>query len=284
MGFTFAMPTIHHARREVFVKVVYYGPGLGGKTSNLQYLHGRARKEHRGKLLSLESAEERTLFFDLMPVELGKFRGYDIRLHLCTVPGQISFDATRKMILRNADAVIFVADSQPERLEANVQSLHNLDVNLRLQGTNPRRLPLTVQYNKRDLPGVMSTVELSQWLAVPPGVPEVAACAVGGSGVVDTLKETVKQVLRLVGEPSARAAGRFEALLPEQRLSMFPSTPLQASSSFHSLFGGESSVPFEGVQFAPAPESDEGDARWPADESLAEVTDVAEDWPEARPQ
>jgi mutual gliding-motility protein MglA len=267
------MPTIHHSRREVFIKVVYYGPGLGGKTSNIKHLHDRAKKEHRGKLLSLESAEERTLFFDLMPVELGKFRGYDIRLHLCTVPGQVAYDATRKMILRNTDAVVFVADSQPEQLEANITSLHNLDINLRLQGTNPRRLPLAVQYNKRDLPGVMSTTELSQWLSVPPGVPEIPASATLGDGVLRTLKETVRQVLRLVGEPSAHAQGRFEALLPEPRLSLFPSTPLSESYAFHGLFAARTNPDeFAGVEFTPAPDVDGVDAQWPIGESLPDLT------------
>lgn len=253
------MPVVNHEQREVFIKVVYYGPGLGGKTTNLQHLHQRSRPEHRGKLLTLQTSEERTLFFDLMPVELGQFRGYDIRLHLCTVPGQIAFDATRQMILNHADAVVFVADSQPQQLQANVESLHNLDVNLRLQGTDPRRLPLVVQYNKRDLPGVMSEVELAQWLTVPPGVPEFSASARTGEGVLECLKEAVRLVLRLVGEPSKRPKGRFLARLAEARLSAFPHNPLYESASFQSLFPPPvSAQPFSGVTFEGSASSELG--------------------------
>ena len=202
------MPTVQHARKEVFLKIVYYGPGLGGKTTNLQYIHARARPEHKGRLISMETNAERTLFFDLMPVELGKYRDYDIRLHLCTVPGQIAYDDTRRVILRAVDGVVFVVDSQPEAIEANVESIRNLEVNLRRQGTEPNRLPLVVQYNKRDLPNVLSVTDLRRWLNIPRGVPEIEACAKSGQGVTATLKRIIKSCLTLVGDPATATEGR----------------------------------------------------------------------------
>src|SRR5687768_3193597 len=136
------MPTISHSKKEVLLKLVYYGPGLGGKTTNLDYIHSHSKPEHRGKLLSLASESERTLFFDLLPIDLGKFKTYSIRLHLCTVPGQVAYDRTRRLILRNVDGVVFVVDSQAAQLDANGESLANLAVNLRAQGTDPDRLPV----------------------------------------------------------------------------------------------------------------------------------------------
>src|SRR5689334_5987972 len=143
------MPRIHHAMQEIQFKVVYYGPGLGGKTTNLEQIHTRSNPAHRGKLVSLTTESERTLFFDLLPIELGTFRDYQVRVHLCTVPGQIALDETRRLVLRNTDGIVFVVDSQPERLDANIMSLRNLEANLLLQGDDPSRMPLVVQYNKR---------------------------------------------------------------------------------------------------------------------------------------
>jgi signal recognition particle receptor subunit beta len=226
------MPTVRHARKEVFLKIVYYGPGLGGKTTNLQYLHARARPEHKGKLISMETDAERTLFFDLMPVELGVFKGYTIRLHLCTVPGQIVYDQTRRVILRAVDGVVFVVDSQPEAIEANVESIRNLENNLRLQGQDPDRLPLVVQYNKRDLPSVLPISELREWLNIPRGLPELEASARTGLGVSATLKRIVKECLLLVGDPRSAAEGRTPSILPGARPSMFPGgSPGQARAS-----------------------------------------------------
>ena len=134
------MPVVLHASKEIQLKIVYYGPGLGGKTTNLEWLHKHSRPELRGKLLSLASESERTVFFDLLPVELGSFQGYRIRLHLCTVPGQIAMDKTRKLVLRNVDAVVFMADSQKDALHGNLESIRNLETNLILQGDDPRRI------------------------------------------------------------------------------------------------------------------------------------------------
>lgn len=216
------MPLVQHARRELHIKIVYYGPGLGGKTTNLEQIHARSRPERRGKLISLAAESERTLFFDLLPVELGVFKGYQVRLHLCTVPGQIAQDRTRQLVLRHVDGIVFVVDSQRARFEENAQSIVNLAQNLRAQGDDPDRLPLVVQYNKRDLADIASVVELRRALNVPLGVPELEAIATRGIGVFETMKLVLKQCLALVGDPSQVREGRSPSILPGQRASMFP--------------------------------------------------------------
>jgi signal recognition particle receptor subunit beta len=217
------MPRIHHATREIQFKVVYYGPGLGGKTTNLEQIHKRSNPAHRGKLVSLNTESERTLFFDLLPIDLGKFRGYTVRLHLCTVPGQIAFDQTRRLVLRNVDGIVFVVDSQRERLDDNIASIRNLEANLLLQGDDPSRMPLVVQYNKRDLPTALSVSELRVALAVPSGVPEIEACAVRCEGVFETFKAIVKSCMSLVGDPRSKPEGRMPSVLPAPlHSSMFP--------------------------------------------------------------
>jgi mutual gliding-motility protein MglA len=216
------MPTVSHSKKEVLLKVVYYGPGLGGKTTNLDYIHSHSKPEHRGKLLSLASEAERTLFFDLLPVDLGTFKSYSVRLHLCTVPGQVAYDKTRKLILRNVDGVVFVVDSQPAQLEANVESLANLAVNLRAQGTDPDRLPVVVQYNKRDLPDVLPPAELARALGIPAAVKQTEASAKYGRGVFETLKLIVTECMKLVGDPRKAREGRSPSILPGQRASMYP--------------------------------------------------------------
>jgi mutual gliding-motility protein MglA len=211
------MPTVSHDRKEVLLKIVYYGPGLGGKTTNLQYIHQKTKPELRGKLINLATETERTLFFDLLPVDLGSFKGYTIRLHLCTVPGQIAYDRTRQLILRNVDGIVFVVDSQPGVLESNLDSILNLETNLRLQGQDPSRLPLVVQYNKRDLKDIMGINDLRRELGIPSGVPEIVASARLGHGVFETLKTIVKSCISLVGNPSLSPAGRFPAFLDPPR-------------------------------------------------------------------
>ena len=216
------MPVVQHARKELHVKVVYYGPGLGGKTTNLEWIHGKSRPDRRGKLLSLAAESERTLFFDLLPVELGQFKGYQVRLHLCTVPGQIAYDKTRQLVLRNVDGIVFVVDSQRARFEENVESIHNLADNLRRQGDEPDKLPLVVQYNKRDLPNIAGVEELRAALNVPDEVPEHEAVAVRGIGVFETMKTIMKQCLALVPDPGRAKEGRSPSIIPGQRSSMFP--------------------------------------------------------------
>jgi signal recognition particle receptor subunit beta len=216
------MPSVSHGAHEVHLKIVYYGPGLGGKTTNLEHIHRHSRPERRGKLISITTEAERTLFFDLLPMELGAFKGYTVRLHLCTVPGQIAQDATRRLVLRHVDGVVFVVDSQPDRLDDNIESAKNLDVNLRLQGDDPERVPLVVQYNKRDLPGVVPVDRLAMLLDVPPGVPQYEAAARHGWGVFETLKRITTDCLKLVGEPAQAIEGRSPSIVPGQRSSMFP--------------------------------------------------------------
>lgn len=187
------MSTINFSSRELTCKIVYYGPGLCGKTTNLQYVYARTKPEARGKMISLATEAERTLFFDFLPLALGEMRGFRTRFHLYTVPGQVFYDATRKLILKNVDGVVFVADSQIDRMDANLVSLDNLRVNLAEQGYDLDRMPLVFQYNKRDLPGIATVAELSALLN-PRRLPEIPAVATEGTGVFDTLKAIAKLV------------------------------------------------------------------------------------------
>jgi hypothetical protein len=188
------MSFINYASREINLKIVYYGPGLCGKTTNLQYVYQRTAPDAKGKMISLATETERTLFFDFLPLSLGEIKGFKTRFHLYTVPGQVFYDASRKLILKGVDGVVFVADSQVERLDANVESLENLQDNLEEYGYKLEKLPYVIQYNKRDLPNVTPAEELSRLLN-PNGVPEYCACAPKGEGVFDTLKAVAKQML-----------------------------------------------------------------------------------------
>jgi hypothetical protein len=188
------MSFINYSSREINCKLVYYGPGLGGKTTNLQFIYARTSPEAKGKMISLATETERTLFFDFLPLSLGEIRGFKTRFHLYTVPGQVFYDASRKLILKGVDGVVFVADSQVERIEANIESLENLRLNLTEQGYNLDKLPYIIQYNKRDLPNAAPLDELRQLLN-PTRVPEFEACATTGVGVFETLKAIAKAVL-----------------------------------------------------------------------------------------
>jgi signal recognition particle receptor subunit beta len=188
------MSFINYMAREINCKIVYYGPGLCGKTTNLQYIYERTNPEAKGKMISLATETERTLFFDFLPLSLGEIRGFKTRFHLYTVPGQVFYDASRKLILKGVDGVIFVADSQIERLEANQESMDNLRTNLAEQGYSLEKIPFVIQYNKRDLPNVVPVEELRELLNVQ-GVPDYEANARAGMGVFDTLKAVSKLVL-----------------------------------------------------------------------------------------
>jgi signal recognition particle receptor subunit beta len=188
------MSFINYASREINCKIVYYGPGLCGKTTNLQFIYAKTNPELKGKMISLATETERTLFFDFLPLALGQIRGFRTRFHLYTVPGQVFYDASRKLILKGVDGVVFVADSQQERMEANLESLDNLRVNLTDQGYDLDKLPYVIQYNKRDLPNASSLEEMRRQLN-PAGVPEFEACATVGKGVFETLKAVAKGVL-----------------------------------------------------------------------------------------
>ncbi len=188
------MSFINYASREINCKIVYYGPGLCGKTTNLQYIYRRTNPDIRGKMISLATETERTLFFDFLPLALGSIRGFRVRFHLYTVPGQVFYDASRKLILKGVDGVVFVADSQVERMDANVESVDNLRVNLKEQGYDLERIPYVIQYNKRDLPNVVPVEEIRQVINTR-GVPDFEGVATEGNGVFDTLKSIAKLVL-----------------------------------------------------------------------------------------
>lgn len=228
------MSVINYASREINCKIVYYGPGLGGKTTNLEHVYARVSPETRGKLISLATENERTLFFDFLPVDLGTIRGFKTRFHLYTVPGQVYYNASRKLILKGVDGLVFVADSQVDRAEANVEAMQNLYDNMAEYGYDITRMPFVIQYNKRDLPNAATVDELDQLLnpgfeVVEPGrqkpledpnrpgtllvqqldsgewierAPTVEAVAVAGDGVFDTLKIVSKLVLKSLAASS----------------------------------------------------------------------------------
>ena len=245
------MPLVHHAQREVTLKVVYYGAGLGGKTTNLEAIYAQTRPERRGKLVTVNTEAERTLFLDFLPLQLGSFRGYTVRVHLISVPGQIAQDSTRQMVLRNVDGVVLVVDSQADAIEGNNYSIRNLDYNLRQQGIDPDRIPMVVQYNKRDLPGVLDVEELSERLGVPEGIPELVASAREGWGVFETVKSIVRSCMRRLGDPSLRDDGRVECLLDEPRDRFYPSGPV---SMIHALVpdGEELELDLEDIEIVSA--------------------------------
>ena len=188
------MSFINYSSREINCKIVYYGPGLCGKTTNLQYIYNKTNAETKGKLISLSTETDRTLFFDFLPLSLGEIRGFKTRFHLYTVPGQVFYDASRMLILKGVDGVVFVADSQVERMEANMESLDNLRINLAEQGYDLNKVPYVIQYNKRDLPNAVSLQELRNALN-PKNSAEFQAVAPTGVGVFDTLKAVAKLVL-----------------------------------------------------------------------------------------
>ena len=189
------MSLINYSSREISCKLVYYGPGLGGKTTNVQYVYSRLRPESKGRLVSLATEMDRTLFFDFLPLDLGAIKGFRTRFHLYTVPGQMYYDASRKLILRGVDGLVFVADSLAHRFEANVESMYNLHENLAEHGLKLADVPCALQYNKRDLRDTIAVADLQAELN-PAGFPHFEAIANRGIGVFDTLKCVSKLVLR----------------------------------------------------------------------------------------
>jgi hypothetical protein len=221
------MSMINYASREINCKLVYYGPGLGGKTTNLEYIYNKVAPNSRGKMISLATETERTLFFDFLPVDLGTIRGFKVKFHLYTVPGQVYYNASRKLILKGVDGVVFVADSQVDRMEANIEAMQNLYDNMTQHGYDLAKLPFVIQYNKRDLPNAAPLTELQgalnpgwpvedparQRLTPDPNNPgenlveaidgqwieraaAYEACALSGDGVFDTLKAISKAVVK----------------------------------------------------------------------------------------
>lgn len=188
------MSFINYSSREINCKIVYYGPGLCGKTTNLQYIYRRTNPGQKGKLISLATETERTLFFDFLPLALGDIKGFKIRFHLYTVPGQVFYAASRKLILKGVDGVVFVADSQIERMDSNIESFDDLKINLEEQGYELEKLPFVIQYNKRDLPNVVPVQDMDNLLNARK-IPRFEGVAVTGKGVFETLKTVAKQVL-----------------------------------------------------------------------------------------
>jgi signal recognition particle receptor subunit beta len=224
------MSMINYASREINCKLVYYGPGLGGKTTNLEFVYNKVAPASRGKMISLATETERTLFFDFLPVDLGNIRGFKVKFHLYTVPGQVYYNASRKLILKGVDGVVFVADSQIERMDANIEAMQNLYENMAQHGYDLTRIPFAIQYNKRDLPNAAPVAELQS--ALNPGwpvedaarqrltpdpnreseylvsqedgqwierAPYFEAVALTGDGVFDTLKAISKNVVKTLG-------------------------------------------------------------------------------------
>jgi mutual gliding-motility protein MglA len=196
------MPLVNYSARELTCKIVYYGPGRSGKTTNLHYIYDRVPGERRGSMVSLATHNERTLFFDFLPLDLGVISGFATRFQLYTVPGQVYYRSTRKLVLQGADGVVFVADSQRRQLEENVQSMRDLHEVLAEQGVDARSLPLVIQYNKQDLPSDLSQTprELDDTLNFR-GVPSFAADALAGTGVFETLRKVSQLVLQRLSAP-----------------------------------------------------------------------------------
>ena len=192
------MSLINYSSREINCKIVYYGPGLCGKTTNLQHIYSRVPQETRGKMISLATEMDRTLFFDFLPLELGQIRGFRTRFHLYTVPGQVYYNASRKLILKGVDGIVFVADSQIDRFDANIESYMNMLDNLAEHDLNVEKVPFVMQYNKRDLPRVVPVDDLDRELN-PRKAPYFEAVALRGTGVFDTLKVACKLVLKTLG-------------------------------------------------------------------------------------
>ncbi len=189
------MSMINYASREINCKIVYYGTGLGGKTTNLEYIYSRVNPETKGKMISLATETERTLFFDFLPIDLGEIRGFKTRFHLYTVPGQVYYNASRRLILKGVDGIIFVADSQATRAEANIEAMHNLYENLESYGYDADEIPFSIQYNKRDMTNILPVEELRAQIN-PMGVPDFEGVAIEGKGVFETLSSVSKMVVK----------------------------------------------------------------------------------------
>jgi mutual gliding-motility protein MglA len=189
------MSLVNYSTREITCKIVYYGPGRCGKTSNLQYIHAYVPDDRKGNMISLATETDRTLFFDFLPLDLGTISGFRTRMQLYTVPGQVYYNATRKLVLRGADGVVFVADSQREQMEENIESLRNLHENLLEENVDLKDFPIVLQYNKRDLPSIASIEEMDDQLNFK-DAPAFAAAAITGDGVFETLKSVSQLVLQ----------------------------------------------------------------------------------------
>lgn len=198
------MSFFNHNAREIHCKIVYYGPPLGGKTTNIQWLYNNTAKDQSSKLISLDTQVERTLFFDFLPLGVGRIHGYQVRFHVYSVPGQVMFDSSRRLILKGVDGIIFVADSQKERMEENLESLRNLEQHLKVQGLQLEKLPLVFQYNKRDLPNLMPVEQIRQQLNRFNKL-DFEAIASQGIGVIESFSALAKQIITLLKQHTREA-------------------------------------------------------------------------------
>jgi len=258
------MVSINYSAREVCCKIVYYGPGLSGKTTNLQYVHAKVPGNTRGKLISLATEADRTLYFDFLPINIGTINGFAAKFQLYTVPGQVYYNATRKLVLRGVDGVVFVADSQPSKMDENIESLTNLEENLREYGYDMDDMPVVIQFNKCDLPGVLSMEDMQAQLN-PKGWPCFQASATVGNGVFDTLKMIIKIVLdkAKTTKSSPRAVARQAPAAPPPQEAA-PAAPSQPSFDQPVLSRSAAAPPDQPVQSTePAPPERTADASQP---------------------
>jgi mutual gliding-motility protein MglA len=246
------MTSVNPLTKEILLKLVYFGPGLGGKTTTLQYIHRTARPEHRGKMVSLATPVDRTLYFDFLPVRLPRVGGYTLRLQLFTVPGQVHYNATRKLVLTGADGVVFVADSQRSRLDADIESLENLFDNLNERGIDPDAFPFTFQYNKRDIADILPVAELDARLN-PKGRARTETCAITGEGVYRGLEAITKEVLRELKRRDALAKVKDEGHARQVPEIAFHKDDQSISESVRAL--RETTAP-PAIPLPPLPEND----------------------------
>lgn len=228
------MAVINYSKKEISAKIVYYGPSLCGKTTNIQSIYASIKPEQKGKLVSLATEADRTLFFDFLPIEIANIRGFKTRLHFYTVPGQVYYNSTRRAVLTGVDGLVFVADSQRDKMEENIESLANLEENLNYYGKSLKTLPLVIQYNKRDLPDAMPVAEMEQILNQD-GYPSFEAVAPTGEGVLQTLTKITKMVLKHIemgtsGKPQRKTEASPGKLAIEQTAHAHPNEPQPAPS------------------------------------------------------
>ena len=209
------MAVINYSKKEISAKIVYYGPSVCGKTTNIQSIYASLKPDQKGKLVSLATEADRTLFFDFLPIEIANIRGFKTRLHFYTVPGQVYYNSTRRAVLTGVDGLVFVADSQRDKMEENIESLNNLEENLNYYGKSIKTIPIVIQYNKRDLPDVTSVAEMEQMIN-PYGYPSFEAVAPTGEGVLDTLTKITKMVLQHIEMGTSGKQPRSQSAVAEK--------------------------------------------------------------------
>ncbi len=262
------MAVINYSKKEISAKIVYYGPSLCGKTTNIQSIYASIKPDQKGKLVSLATEADRTLFFDFLPIEIANIRGFKTRLHFYTVPGQVYYNSTRRAVLTGVDGLVFVADSQRDKMEENIESLNNLEENLNYYGKSIKTIPLVIQYNKRDLPDVSSVAEMEQILN-PYGYPSFEAVATTGEGVLETLTKVTKMVLQHIEMGTSGKQQRPAAVgQPRQEASPVTPPPVQRPAGPQAVH-----TPPPTPQAAPAPRP--RDEEPPMDRHLEPTIDLS---------